>query len=599
MNQRQFIKGSTSGVEAFHWLLIRLFAALAANVVTLLEVGFYDPIITPGWTHFFQALFLCLIWIVLILAYLTRKNRRVWIRSRVRELVLLSLATLSVLGRAEVTTLLLVLLLILYFVRVYVVLAHMVVRPGLMFLSSFILMIVAGAILLRLPRATPPGDPISTLDSFFTATSSVCVTGLIVRDTATEFTRFGQVIILTLIQLGGLGIVIFGALFATMLGGSLSLRHAASVQEVVRSAEGGIADIDRLVRFVVVATLLTEAVGALLLYPAWPQDLAAGERVFLSVFVSISSFCNAGFAPFTNSLVNYRYEWAPHLVVAPLIVLGGLGFPALFNLWQVFYSKVQVKIGRKRRRRGYEDRIVRINLHTKIVISTTLALYLFGVVAIMGGQLSPYLHEFLRLTDPDAVRTLPTLDGPQVWRHTLDASFMSITARTAGFNTLPMEELTPSSQFVLMLLMWVGGSPGSTAGGVKTVAIAVLLITIWATVRGRRETEAFGRSIPDELVRRAGVLVMLGFFTVAATTYALTITEAPALAEKIFESVSAVSTVGLTLDYTDDLTPAGRLIIIFAMFLGRVGPLVMLGTLAFGASGRARYRYPAESVVMG
>jgi trk system potassium uptake protein TrkH len=238
-------------------------------------------------------------------------------------------------------------------------------------------------------------------------------------------------------------------------------------------------------------------------------------------------------------------------------------------------------------------------LHTRVVLTVTAFLYIFGVGGIFFGQMVPYIHEFAGLNVTANAPQLEPLSAEQLGKRVLDASFMSVSARTAGFNTINMDELTSTSRFVLMLGMWVGGSPGGTAGGVKTTVVAVLFLTIIATLRNREETEIFNRSVPETLVRRAGALVMLGFVVVSATTMFLSVTETFRFAHHVFEAISASSTVGLSMGLTPHLTSAGRIVIILSMFLGRVGPLALIGVVVFRRAEQARYRYPAEPVILG
>ncbi len=604
MERRQYVNTTPKGTETLAWLLPRGALAVALSIVFILEVGFHKPLISSGWFLVAKSAILLALWGAHATAYAVRKDRMNWLRQRGVEMAILLAASVFMFvnrGSSQVLGALLVLYIL---SETYVAMAQLVVRYSLLFVGSFALLVVLGTLLLLLPRATPQGNPINVLDALFTSASAVCVTGLTVRDTATQFTEFGQILILILIQLGGLGIIIFGALLATMLSGAISVRHASSLQEAVSAVEAGPGNVERLVRFVVVATLLIEALGAAALYVGWfpfaPGDAANGEHLaFHSVFVSISAFCNAGFSIYSDNLESIRYHWTTHVVIAPLIICGGLGFPVLYNMWHALVAQVKLRLGRTTVRMLNRDRMVRLNLHTKVVLVTTSVVFLLGTVGLFGGQLVPYLQHATATTPSVEAAPLPPLDGGELGRRLLDATFMSTTARTAGFNTMNMEELTTTSRFVLMMLMWIGGSPGGTAGGVKTTVVAVLLLTILATLRNRDETEAFSRSLPETLVRRAGALVMLGFVLVAITTLCLTITESFSFSFHLFEAISATSTVGLSLGLTSELTPFGRIVIIAAMFLGRVGPLAMLGAVAFARAEKARYQYPSEPVMLG
>lgn len=461
-------------------------------------------------------------------------------------------------------------------------------NPGLVFVGSFVALIAAGTGALMLPAATPADDPISLVDAVFTSTSAVCVTGLIVRDTPTEFTRFGQAVILVLIQLGGLGIVLFSVLLAVMLGSRFSLRATHALADATMPVDSR-RSLSGMLLFVGGSVVLIESIGALALFFGWPGEWAAAngfgggeDRAFNAVFFSVSAFCNAGFATTSDSLAGLRGHWTTHGVIAPLIVLGGIGFPVLAGLWHVGRHRL-------RGRRVVDGELVRLSLHAKLVITTTICLYVSGVVLLWVAR---------------------TVQGNEPALQALgDAHFMSVSARTAGFDTVPPASLSPPARFVLIFLMFIGGSPGSTAGGVKTIATAAIALTIWSTVRGRSVTTAFGRTLSEAMVRKAAVLLVLGLATIATLVGTLVFTESELLGAEdaeiqfehiVFESVSACSTVGLSMGVTGQLSDAGRVAVSAGMLLGRVGPLAFLVALVrIGAGGEDRWSYPSESVMMG
>jgi len=604
--------------HTLRWVVPRLGLAFFLCVIQLLRVGFHPdrPLVSAPSFTVLEIAALTGLASIYGFAFVRRSDRFAWLKRHWREPIILLVGIIALAAgwhRPYIAAI--AILTVLLFTRVYVIFTDRLSRPGLLFVSSFVILILSGGFMLKLPAATPIDNPISWIDAFFTSTSAVCVTGLIVRDTATQFTPLGQTIILVLIQLGGLGIILFGSLFAVMFGGSISLRQATSIGEVVESSDTGLGNVDRLVRFVVVATLLTEAIGALLIYAFSPATIPSGaienRDFFNSVFLSISAFCNAGFAPFTESLVDYQSRFTVQLLIPILIVVGGLGFPVLFNLSEVMIARFRLRFKLATPQTINRKHIVCLNLHTKIVIATTALLYLIGTVGLFIGQWSfdryrtqPHVAQTNSLLttgdhDSDAIDTSPAV---AIGHHLVNASFMSVSARTAGFNSIGMNELAPSSRYLLIILMFIGGSPGSAAGGIKTIVFAVLVLSIWSTIRGRAETEAFGRSIPFELVRRAGVAASLGLFAVAATTLGLTLTEAPGSEFDLFEAASACGTVGLSMGVTGGLSAAGKLVIVAGMFLGRIGPLALIGVIAFGAtaaSRHARYRYPQEPIVMG
>lgn len=597
MAKRVFNRIPGPGIDSLLWVSARLLAAGLLNATALLKLGFYEPVVGDVAYGAIKAACVLALMALYIAGSILRSDRRTWLRRRVPELAVFGISLLMWPLQSILTSLGFLLLFLMLFARFYVVLAHLINRYAILFLSSFAAMIVVGAGLLMLPRATPEGDPITMVDALFTATSAVCVTGLIVRDTATQFTDFGRFIILVLVQTGGLGIVIFGALFATMLGGSISLKHAASLEEAVSSITGGAGKVEHLVRFVVFVALGLEAIGAGLIYLG--LEGTSSERAFQSTFLAVSAFCNAGFSPFSDSLVTYRWHWVTHAVIVPLIVLGGLGFPVLANLLHVGWTRLRVRLRFVTPQEANRDRLVRIQFHTKLVLVSSAILYVGGAGAIFVSQLMPFVHDAAGLNVTANAPAPPTLDIPTVTRHALDASFMSVTCRTAGFNAMPMSELEPGSRFVSMILMWIGGSPGSTAGGVKTISVCVLVMALIATIRGRSSPEAFGRTLRRRLVNHAGTLVILGLATTALTTWGLSLSESPGLENQLFESISAASTVGLSLGLTDQLHLAGKWIIIGAMFAGRVGPLAVIGAMFFRGEVRTQYHYPEEDVIMG
>ncbi|HZW10103.1 MAG TPA: potassium transporter TrkG, partial [Phycisphaerales bacterium] len=350
-----------------------------------------------------------------------------------------------------------------------VVLSHRFARPEALFPLSFVLLIVLGTILLKLPKAVPQGYSIGWIDALFTSTSAVCVTGLTVRSTAHEFTLVGQVIICMLIQLGGLGIIMFGSTLMMLLGRNLSLRENRNLSQML--SDQPVHRLMAYARFVLTTTILIELAGAMLLYPLWAPaaqgEPVEGGRLWLSVFHSVSAFCNAGFDITGASMTPERYTVVAQGVIAPLIVLGGLGFPVLDNLMRVVRARAHRALRRGALPPGYSVADARLSLHTRLALWTSAALYLYGVVAIALAQVAA------------AVEPLPAgeaLSTGEVAGHVMDASFMSVAARTAGFNTIPMADLEPGSVFTLMTLMLIGGSPGSTAGGMKTTTLAVLVL---------------------------------------------------------------------------------------------------------------------------
>ena len=460
-------------------------------------------------------------------------------------------------------------------------------NPTKALIASFLVLIVAGGGLLMLPRAST-GEPLSLVDALFTATSATCVTGLVVKDTGRDFTFMGQIIILVLIQLGGLGIVVFGAVFALLLGQAFSIRESVAMQDVLSAQT--LSRIGNMIVLIFVATVVIEAIGAVLLYPMW--DNVPGVRNdahflwFCSIFHAISAFCNAGFGLFSDSLIRYNRQWQLYVVVAPLIVLGGLGFSVLYNLANIAANRIV----RFFKRLFYKQYRLQMEIPKRMRLQTKIVLTVSGLLIVLGAVMLLLFEQYAG----DRADAKPDILG---------AFFQSVTARTAGFNTVDVAGMTASSKIVLIMWMFIGGSPGSTAGGIKTVTLAVIVMTVIATLRRRAEVEMFRRSVRLVVVGRAITVAMLFVVVLFATTLALSVTESPLPAQFVmldimFEAASALGTVGLSTGVTPTLTGAGKIIIIVVMLIGRLGPLTLLAALTFNLK-PIRYNYPDEAIIVG
>ncbi len=483
-------------------------------------------------------------------------------------------------------------------VRLNLMLSQSRLRPTRVFALTFGAMILLGTCALSVPKATQTelherpdfSIPRHLVNCAFTATSATCVTGLAVYDTGAEFTLYGQIVILILIQGGGLGIMIFGSVLGLLVGRRLSLRQSLAMQDAVSYRTVG--DIRRIVLFVLVFTFLAEAIGAVAMLGMWDASWPLGRRLYYSVFHAVSAFCNAGFSLQPDSLVGFRRSWQVYGWIMPLIVLGGLGFPVLRDLLALLRAGARRWWVRWRdiSRSGNLPRRHRLTLHTKVVLVTTLVLIVLPVFGFLAFETA---HSTAMMST-DALSSMPFAG------RLLDALFLSVTCRTAGFNTVAMDadSLSPGSHMLAAILMFVGGSPGSTAGGVKTAALFVLLSSVVALLRGRDRVEAFGRTVPERVVRRAAVVAVVMFALVGVITLLLCLTESVSLRAAMFEAVSACGTVGLSMGLTPELTMPGRIVIMLAMFAGRLGPLTLLVALA-GEGPQARYDYPAEEVGIG
>ena len=445
-----------------------------------------------------------------------------------------------------------------------------------LFVGSFLALIGLGTVGLKTLPGLYTGSPLGWLDALFTATSAVCVTGLIVVDTATYFTAAGQAFILLLIQLGGLGMITFTSLIIVALGRRLSLRQEVLTKTSIEAAPH--VDYRTLTRDVVLFTVVIEALGAALLYLFWIPRFGWTGALWPALFHSVSAFCNAGFSTFSDSLIGFQTAPATLLVVMSLIVVGGLGFLTLEELHQ-------------RRIAARENRVFRVSIHSRIVLATTALL-------IVGGW---GLFSFFEWK--------VTLSELPPWARLLNSLFMSVTARTAGFNAIDYGQATDSSNFLTILLMSIGGSPGSTAGGLKTTTVALIGLLAWARFRGVEVTSLWGRTIPEETIQRAVGLFVVTFGLVTLAIFFLISTEVGRVAHGesgqsfltyMFEASSAFSTVGLSMGATADLSPSGRWVAILLMYLGRVGPLTFAAAIALRRPTPAgEFRYAYEDVVVG
>lgn len=453
-------------------------------------------------------------------------------------------------------------------------------RPQTLFAGGFAALICVGTLVLLLPRASvDPDNPIGLGAALFTATSAVSVTGLVVLDTGSEFSTFGQAVILFLIQFGGLGIITFVALMALASKGSLSVPHQATLSQV--SNARSFVDARQQVLFIGVIALGVEVIGALCMMSSAPSDLSGGvDRFFWSLFHSVSAFCNAGFALQADSLEGFSSNWGLGLCFMALILLGGLGTPVLRELGSLRWRRTRVG-GRKLMRSLGDGRYSpRLRLQAKLALWTTALLLLIGFVGFA-------------LLEWDGV-----LADKPVHERILAALFQSVSPRTAGFNSVPIGECLDSTRLLLILQMVVGANPVSTGGGIKTVALAVLFLTLRSMLAGRTQVEVAGRTVPSSVVRAAISLTVIYIFVAVTLTLVLLITDPAHSTEDLaFEIVSALSTVGLSTGLTAELSEIGKFILCIAMFAGRVGPLTLAMTVV--RSTASRHTYPTESVVLG
>ncbi len=439
------------------------------------------------------------------------------------------------------------------------------VHPPRLLALSFLLAIIVGTVILSLPVSTRAGR-IPLIDALFTSTSAICVTGLIVVDTPNYFSPFGLGVLLALIQLGGLGIMTFSSFILMTAGRRVSLSDKLVVEGSFRPT--AISDFRALLRDVFLFTLSFELIGAAALLLKFAGRGSFFQALVLSLFHSVSAFCNAGFSLFSDSLMNFRGDALVNLTMIFLIVFGGLGF---FVLQEI---KLALRNSLKKER-------VKFSLHTKFVAAITLGIILTGAVLL-------FLMEFDR-----GFSGLPLKDK------VLASVFQVVSARTAGFNTVDLNSLSVASLLLIILIMFIGASPGSTGGGVKTTTFGVVFAFLRSRIRGQEVPQIFSRAIRNDDIIKAYTLISLAVSLIFASTMALLIIQPQlALKEALFEVVSAFGTVGLSLGITPNLHPLSKLVLIITMYLGRIGPLTML--YAFSRVKPAgHYQFIEESIMVG
>ena len=436
-------------------------------------------------------------------------------------------------------------------------------------LMSFLVVILVGAVLLSLPISSSDGKATPFLDALFTATTSTCVTGLVVMPTVSSWSVFGQVVILLLIQVGGLGVITIMSALMILLHKKMGIGDRLLLQDAFNL--NTLSGLVRFVKKVVLGTFLVEGVGALLYMIVFIPEFGL-KGIWISVFTSISAFCNAGIDIIAeNSLCSYAVNPLVNLVTCALIVLGGIGYIVWWDVIRVVKQK------------GRKKRLSSLTLHSKIAISVTLILILLGAVLI-------FLFEY---QNPQTIGGLSLFDKLQV------SFFQSVTTRTAGFATVPQENLTNASSVICLLLMFIGGSPVGTAGGIKTVTFAIIMVSAFAKIRNKEDTELFGRVLPREAVSKAVAVIFMSFAIMFVSTVLLCVCSPASALDIVYETVSATATVGLTRNLTPFLGSMGKLVIIATMYLGRVGPISL--AIAFGQKKENQniVRNPVESVSVG
>lgn len=429
---------------------------------------------------------------------------------------------------------------------------------------SFLLVIMLGTGLLVLPISSAvPGSNISLIDAFFTACSAVCVTGLIVIDTATQFSRFGQIVILVLIQIGSLGLVTITSVFINLIGQNLSVRSQLSAKDVFGAQEGDYSLVQFL-QFVLGFTLAVELIIAVILFGRFITQMPFADAAFFSVFHAISAFCNAGFALFSNSFVPYRSDFWVNAALMSAIVIGGMGFA----VWQ------DVK-------RYFEQKTLKLRLQSLIALRLSLILIIIGTALFW------------------ILENNNILIGMSPKEKFLSSLFASVNLRTAGFNSVDLSESNQASRFMSVLLMYIGASPGSTGGGIKTTTFMIILATVSQTVNHNNDIIIYGRRVAGSIVFQAWTLIFNSMIWITGTTLLICAVEPFSLSDALYETVSAYATVGVSTGITPLLSTFSKILIAITMILGRVGPTTVMLALVGKTAKKSLIRTPIEDLPIG
>ena len=575
-------------ISVLNQILILLSLVAVASLIA--EYGFY---ISPGLKHLIHRIDVFIVWFFVLQAavkLVAAEERWNYFKSRwfdyllvgvilIGTVVILSKVGFQAFGKflygrriVEITKLYIigaqisiVLSLFAQGIRLNQRIAMFPFHPAQILMASFLIIILVGSLLLMLPKAVQPGKHLSYLDALFTATSATCVTGLIVVDTGQHFSRLGQLIILTLIQIGGLGLMTYATFFAFVLRRNISLREKSLMADILNYESMGL--IVKLLYTTIIFTFLVEFIGAVIFFFGFGSlHPALGERIFSAIFHSVSAFCNAGFSLYSTSFMQFNQSFLVVLTLAILIISGGIGFPVILNI-----TGYRAPLGGK---------IRRVQVQTRLVLLITAGLLVAGTA-------------FFLLAENNG-----TLAG-QPWHvKLLNAFFQSVTTRTAGFNTVDISQIAVPTALFFLLLMFIGASPGSTGGGIKTTTIGILFAGVWNVIRGRNRIELFKKRIPNTVLNRALVILLFSTSFVFVGILILSFTESKPLLDIIFEEFSAFGTVGLSRGITPDLSTWGKMVIIATMYFGRLGALTI--SLAITTPREIyHYDYPSESVMVG
>lgn len=434
-------------------------------------------------------------------------------------------------------------------------------NPPTVLALGFASLILLGAILLNLPIASKSGESVGFINAFFTSSSAVCVTGLVVKNTAEQWTNFGHIVIISLIQMGGLGFMTMATIVALLLGKKITFKDRLVIKEQLNQET--MTGLVKLTKYVIAATFFIEGVGAIILSTKFIPIYGIGKGTWFSVFHAISAFCNAGFDLMGSSLEPHVGDLTLNLTLAALVIIGGLGFT------------VYIDISKNRK-------FSRLRVHSKLVIVMTIFLLVFGSISIF----------IMEHNNPETMLNLTTKEK------VVASFFQSTITRTAGFNSINLSGLRESTVVLMVILMFIGGSPGSTGGGVKTTTFGVLLLTTISVIRGNKDVNIFKKRISQSVINRSLAIFMVGIVLVLSITLFLTFTENANFLDLLFETTSAFATVGLSRSLSPNLTNIGKIIISLTMYAGRVGALTM--AFAFAQKERVEnYRYSEGYITVG
>lgn len=438
-------------------------------------------------------------------------------------------------------------------------------------LLSFLAAVFVGSLLLSLPISSADGRSVPYIDALFTATTATCVTGLVTLPTATTWSVFGQIVILVLIQVGGLGVITVMSGFMLMIHKTMGIGDRLLVQDAFNlNTLSGLA---KFIKSVLIGTLIIEGTGALLYMTVFIPEFGI-KGIWISLFTSISAFCNAGIDIIgENSLCDYATNPTVNITTSLLIILGGIGYIVWWDVLRVIKSRAT------RKQRLFKH----LTLHSKIAIISTLCLLIGGAMLILAGEYN----------NPTTIGEMSLIDKIQV------SFFQSVTTRTAGFASIPQENLTGAGSIVSLMLMVVGGSPVGTAGGIKTVTIVVLILSAISTIKNKKETTLLGRAVSGGSIRKALAVTVTFFAVMLSSIVLLSMCTSAPIIDVIYESVSATATVGLSRNLTSSLNTAGKLIIIATMYFGRIGPISLAVALGGKSKKQNIISEPVEEISIG